>query len=187
MWGVTQRTGMSQKPARHRLLQHSPAVVHPAPTAWQMGIPPSPGGGGGATPPSVGGGGGGGGSGASQLPFEQLEVQHWAPVVQGPAAGMQGVVHVFEAGSQWAPQQSASTVHTAFCPRHAPGGRPQRPLMQRSFLSVAPQQPDCGPFPQSSPVGRQVEFGRSTSHCFVVGLQTPEQHSAFAAQTSPTI
>src|SRR5512140_3055317 len=111
---------MSQNPARQRLLQHSPAVVHEAPTALQIGTP--------ASAPAAstpgGGGGGGGGSGASQRPFVQLDVQQSAPVVQAPAAGTHGVVHVCDAGSQCLPQQSASAVHAAFCPRHAPGGRP---------------------------------------------------------------
>jgi hypothetical protein len=50
---------------------------------------------------------------------------------------------------------------------------------------VAPQQPEFCPRPQSSPVGRQVEFGTSTSHWCVVALHTPEQHSEFAVHASP--
>jgi hypothetical protein len=107
----------------------------------------------------------GAGPGASQPPFVQLDEQQFAPVVQGPAVGVQGVMHVWLVGSQCCEQQSASLMHAAFCPRHAPGGRTQRPSgPQRSFCCVAPQHPDCGPLPQSSPVGRHIELGRSTLH-----------------------
>ncbi len=128
------------------------------------------------------------GGGTSQRPFVQLEEQQSAPVVQVALAAAQTVTHVLLAGSQWLEQQSPSAVHVAFWPRHAPGGSPQRPSgSQRSSSLVAPQQPDCGPLPQSSPVGRHREFARSTLHCFVVGSQTPEQQSEFSEQVSPTI
>jgi hypothetical protein len=73
-------------------------------------------------------GGGGGGAGASQVPFVQLDVQQSAPVVHAPPLGAHGVVQVCEVGSQWPEQQSALVVHVAVCPRHAPGGSPQRPF-----------------------------------------------------------
>jgi hypothetical protein len=118
----------------------------------------------------------------------QLAEQQSVPAPHAPPVGAQGVVHVLLVGSQWAEQQSPSVSHAALCARQAPGGRMQRPAgPQRSSLSVAPQQPDCGPLPQSSPVGRHRELDRSTSHCCVAELHTPEQQSAFAAHGSPTM
>ena len=120
------------------------------------------------------------------MPLVQLEVQQSEPLVHAPRAGVHTTVQALLAGSQCPEQQSVSAVHDAFCPRHAPGGRMHRPSgPHRSFLSVAPQQPDCGPLPQSSPVGRQVELAVSTSHILVDGSHTPEQQSAFTAHESP--
>jgi hypothetical protein len=118
----------------------------------------------------------------------QLEVQQSAPVLHAPCAGAHTTVHVLLAGSQCFEQQSPSALHDAFCPRHAPGGNPQRPSgSHRSLSFVAPQQPELCPLPQSSPVGRHVEFARSTAHCLRPGSQTPEQQSALAAHGSPMI
>ncbi len=160
-------TGVSQNPARHSDEQHSALAAHPVPVALQSGVPggvpvaPSPFG----VPPPPGGGG----TGASQDPFVQLAAQQSAPVTHEPAppAGLHAVAHVFDEGSQCLPQHSASVVHVALRPLHAAGGAAQRPSTQRSLLSVRPQQPDCGPEPQLSPVGRQVELATSTTHLSV--------------------
>ena len=134
--------GWSQKPARHSPLQHVALDVQAVPMAAQAGAPgaaASPGFAGPASGPAPGGLTGG----ASQRPFVQLEEQQSAPAVQVALAAAQTVVQVLLAGSQWPEQQSPSFAHVAFCPRHAPGGRPQRPLeSQRSSSFVAPQQPD---------------------------------------------
>ena len=158
-------TGVSQNPARHSDEQHSALAAHPVPVLLQSGVPggvpvaPSPLG----VPPPPGGGG----TGASQDPLVQLAAQQSAPVTHAPDVGLQAVAHVFDVGSQCLPQHSASVAHVAFWPLQAAGGAAQRPSTQRSLLSVRPQQPDCGPDPQLSPVGRQVELATSTTHLSV--------------------
>ena len=173
---------MSQKPPRQSDVQQSAAEAHPLPTGRH-----APGGGGGGGFPPVGGGGGG--SGASQLPFVQLEVQQSAPVMHGPAAGTQAATpHVCEAGSQCLLQQSASATHVALSPLQRLGGAMQRGglvlLSQRSLEGVAPQQPFCGPELHVSPVGRHVEFAASIKHFFVAGSQRFEQQSELTAHVS---
>jgi hypothetical protein len=175
----------SQKPARQSVEQHVAPLAHAAPMAEHAGPVGTP-----PPPPSTPGFAGGetGGCGGSHVPLVQLDVQQSAPVLHGPRAGAHTTVHVMLAVSQCFEQQSPSLEHAAFCPRQAPGGRPHRPFWSHRSLSfVAPQQPELWPFPQSSPVGRQVEFARSTLHCFSAGSQTPEQQSALAAQVSPMI
>jgi len=87
--------GISQKPPRQSDVQQSAALAQPLPTGRH-----APGGGGVTLPPSVVGGGGGG-SGASQLPFVQLEVQQSAPVLHAPALGTHvAVPQVFVAALQ---------------------------------------------------------------------------------------
>jgi hypothetical protein len=63
----------------------------------------------------------------SQRPFVQLEEQQSAPVMHVPLVAAQTVVHVLLIGSQWFEQQSPSAEQSAFWPRQAPGGSPQRP------------------------------------------------------------
>lgn len=138
-------TGWAQKPPRHSPLQQVAPAVQPAPIEAQIGAPGEPASPGAGGPASVAGGVTGGvtGGGASQCPLVQLEVQQSAPVVQIALAAAQTVAQVPLAGSQWFEQQSPSVVHVALSPRHAPGGKPQRPsLLQRSSSLVAPQQPD---------------------------------------------
>ena len=145
-------------------MQQSAALAHPLPTGRH-----APGGGGVTPPPSVVGGGGGG-SGASQLPFVQLDVQQSAPVLHAPALGTHAAVpHVFVAALHLPEQQSASAAHVAVSPLQSAGGAMQRgglklSLSQRSLAGVAPQQPFCGPELHVSPVGRHVEFVRSIVH-----------------------
>jgi hypothetical protein len=153
------------------------------------GAPASPGTPGPASPAGPPGGAGGiVGGGASQRRFVQLEEQQSAPTAHAALVAAQTVTQALVAGSQCSEQQSPSEAHAAFWPRHAPGGSPHRPSgSQRSSSLVAPQQPDCGPLPQSSPVGRQREFARSTPHSLVVGSHTPEQQSEFTAHVALTV
>ena len=123
------------------------------------------------------------GMGASQLPLVQLAAQQSAPVKHAPLVGTQATAgsQVFVVVSQCLPQHSPSVAHVAWRPLHAVGGSVQRPFTHRSFLLVAPQQPDWGPELQSSPVGRHVEFAASTTHSFLFVSQRPEQQSVFPA------
>jgi hypothetical protein len=80
---------------------------------------------------------------ASHTPLVQLEEQQLAPPVQAPPVVAHGVTQVRVVASQCFEQQSALAEQAAFWPRHAPGGKMQRPSgPHRSFLSVAPQHPD---------------------------------------------
>jgi hypothetical protein len=112
--------GWSQNPARQRPEQHDAPDVQ----AVAMGVHT---GGGVPPPPPASGAGCGVGAGASQCPLVQLEEQQSAPDAHVPLVATHGVTHVLLAASQCFEQQSASAVHDAFWPRHAPGGRPQRP------------------------------------------------------------
>jgi hypothetical protein len=69
-----------------------------------------------------------GAGGASHTPLVQLDEQQLAPVVHAPFVATHGVMHVLLVASQCFEQQSALLEHVAFCPRHAPGGSPQRPF-----------------------------------------------------------
>ncbi len=107
-------TGWSQKPARHRPLQHVAPVVQLMPIGSHACAVPASRAGTMGAPASGGEGGGAGGMGASQRPLVQLDAQQSAPVVHAPAAAVQRTTHVLPVGSQWPEQQSAFAVHVAF-------------------------------------------------------------------------
>lgn len=136
--------------------------------------------------------------GAPQTPFTQPPLQQSsqrvthpfvAQAVHAAPSARHAAAHFFVAGSQRPPQHSASAVQAAVMPLHVVFGRPQRDspkasFTQRSSSFVRRQHPLCEPDPQTSPVGRQVEFAVSMRHVLSVGSQMPEQQSALIAQLS---
>jgi hypothetical protein len=179
--GSLQRIAGSQNPPKQKSLQQSPLVVHFVPTSAHAALPPAPVAGlpptpvAGLPPAPVAGGG----CFVTHLPLaSHIELQQSTAPVQAAPSAAQGVL---QTPAVHAPRQQSLVALQA-----TPSAKQVSAPNAQRFVSLlhSLQQPRPEPEVQSSPVGRQSRFTRSTAQR--PPSQLPEQQSAFVLHESPS-